>query len=94
MRDGSTASGFAVVSRLTLQEQVYQALRNRLMVGGMTAGQSLTVRELAQQMGTSPMPVREAVKRLVAEKALEQSSDRLLRVASYVSNVHEEYIRI
>jgi DNA-binding GntR family transcriptional regulator len=80
MRDGSTASGFAVVSRLTLQEQVYQALRNRLMVGGMTAGQSLTVRELAQQMGTSPMPVREAMRRLIAERALELLPNGTVRV--------------
>lgn len=80
MSDGSTASSFSVVSRLTLQEQVYQALRNRLMVGGMTAGQSLTVRELAQQMGTSPMPVREAMRRLIAERALELLPNGTVRV--------------
>lgn len=80
MRDQSTASGFAAVSRLTLQEQVYQALRNRLMVGGMTAGQSLTVRELALQMGTSPMPVREAMRRLIAERALELLPNGTVRV--------------
>jgi len=80
MRDESTNSGFAVVSRLTLQEQVYQALRNRLMVGGMTAGQSLTVRELASQMGTSPMPVREAMRRLIAERALELLPNGTVRV--------------
>jgi len=79
-RDLSPASGFAVVSRLTLQEQVYQALRQRLMVGAMTAGQSLTVRELAAQMGTSPMPVREAMRRLIAERALELLPNGTVRV--------------
>ena len=74
------APGFAAVSRLTLQEQVYQALRNALMVGRMTAGQSLTVRELAEQMGTSPMPVREAMRRLIAERALELLPNGTVRV--------------
>jgi DNA-binding GntR family transcriptional regulator len=78
----------------TVQERVYQSLRLALLKGQFLPGEPVSIRRLAGALGTSPMPVREAVKRLVAEKALEQSSDRLLRVASYVSGVHEEYIRI
>ena len=79
-RDAMPTPGFAVVSRLTLQEQVYQALRNSLMVGSVTPGQQLTVRELAAQMGTSPMPVREAMRRLIAERALELLPNGTVRV--------------
>lgn len=78
----------------TVQERVYQSLRLALLKGQFLPGEQVSIRRLASALGTSPMPVREAIKRLVAEKALEQSSDRLLRVASYVSGVHEEYIRI
>lgn len=78
----------------TLQEKVYQSLRLALLKGQFLPGEQVSIARLAKAFGTSPMPVREAVKRLVAEKALEQSSDRLLRVASYVASVHEEYIRI
>lgn len=78
----------------TVQEKVYQSLRLALLKGQFLPGEPVSIRSLAKAFGTSAMPVREAVKRLVAEKALEQSSDRLLRVASYVASVHEEYIRI
>jgi DNA-binding GntR family transcriptional regulator len=78
----------------SVQEKVYQSLRLALLKGQFFPGEQVSIRSLANALGTSPMPVREAVKRLVAEKGLEQSSDRLLRVASYVASVHEEYIRI
>lgn len=78
----------------TVQEKVYQSLRLALLKGQFLPGEQVSIRGLAKALGTSAMPVREAVKRLVAEKGLEQSPDRLLRVAPYVASVHEEYIRI
>jgi DNA-binding GntR family transcriptional regulator len=84
----------APVDVSTVQEKVYQSLRLALLKGQFLPGEPVSIRSLAKALGTSPMPVREAVKRLVAEKALEQSSDRLLRVAPYIAGVHEEYIRI
>lgn len=78
----------------TVQEKVYQSLRLALLKGQFLPGEQVSIRNLAKALGTSAMPVREAVKRLVAEKGLEQSSDRLLRVAPYVASVHEEYVRI
>jgi DNA-binding GntR family transcriptional regulator len=84
----------APVDVSTVQERVYQSLRLALLKGQFLPGEQVSIRRLADALGTSPMPVREAVKRLVAEKAFEQSSDRLLRVAPYVSDVHEEYVRI
>jgi DNA-binding GntR family transcriptional regulator len=84
----------APVDVSTVQERVYQSLRLALLKGQFLPGEQVSIRRLANALGTSPMPVREAVKRLVSEKALEQSSDRLLRVAPYLADVHEEYIRI
>lgn len=87
-------SSLAPVDVSTVQEKVYQSLRLALLKGQLLPGEPLSIRSLAKALGTSPMPVREAVKRLVAEKGLEQTSDRLLRVAPYTASVHEEYIRI
>ena len=87
-------SELSPIDLTSVQEKVYRSLRLALLKGEFFPGQPLSIRSLANALGTSPMPVREAVKRLVAEKGLEQSSDRLLRVASYVASVHEEYIRI
>lgn len=60
-----------VSSRTTIQEAVYQQLRNALMAGRFDPGQSLTIASLAKTFGTSNMPVREALRRLAAENALE-----------------------
>ncbi len=56
--------------RETLQERVYRELRAALMRGTFTPGRSLTIRAVAAALGTSPMPVREALRQLVAERAL------------------------
>jgi DNA-binding GntR family transcriptional regulator len=68
------------VSRATLQEQVYRQLREALMSGRFEPGQKLTIRGLAQALGSSPMPVREALHRLSAENAFEVSGTSRLRV--------------
>jgi DNA-binding GntR family transcriptional regulator len=56
--------------RDTLQLRVYRALACGLKVGMFTPGEAVTLRTLATRLGTSAMPVREAVGRLIAERAL------------------------
>ncbi len=68
------------VSRETLQEQVYRQLREALMSGRFEPGQKVTIRGLADALGSSPMPVREALHRLSAENAFEVSGTARLRV--------------
>lgn len=63
------APRFAMIDKGTVHERVYIELREALMVGGFAPGQTITVRMLAESFGTSPMPVREAIRRLVAERA-------------------------
>jgi DNA-binding GntR family transcriptional regulator len=54
----------------TLGQQVYLALRGRLLAGEWLPGAKLTLRGLAEELGTSVQPVREAVSRLSAERVL------------------------
>ena len=63
-----------------LQEQLYQNLRQALLSGRFQPGERLKIRDLANAWGTSPMPVRAALQRLVAEGALEGEPQRSLRV--------------
>ena len=49
-----------------LQEQLYQNIRSCLLAGRFQPGERLKIRDLAAQWGTSPMPVRAALQRLVA----------------------------
>ena len=50
------------------------------MTGLIIPGQNLTLRATAEAMGTSPMPVRDAVRRLEIEHALVARSNRTLSV--------------
>jgi len=59
---------------LALGEQVYHALRTQLRSGAIVAGQALQEVQLAEQLGVSRTPVREAMARLASEGLL--ASDR------------------
>jgi DNA-binding GntR family transcriptional regulator len=72
--------GLLRIERETVQERVYSALRDRLMRGGFEPGQKLKIAELASAFGTSAMPVREALNRLAAERAVECMPNRSVRV--------------
>jgi DNA-binding GntR family transcriptional regulator len=63
-----------------LQEQLYQRIRSDLLAGRFQPGQRLKIRDLAAAWGSSPMPVRAALQRLVAEGALEGEQQRSVRV--------------
>lgn len=52
------------------REQVDQAVRSALLTGRFIPGKPVTLRGLAQELGVSPMPVREVIQRLAAEHAL------------------------
>ncbi|MFC9552999.1 GntR family transcriptional regulator [Rhodococcus sp. NPDC056960] len=47
-----------------LTDQVYSMIHEAIMTGELPAGARLRVRDLAEQVGTSVMPVREAIRRL------------------------------
>jgi DNA-binding GntR family transcriptional regulator len=74
--------GLARIDRETVQDRVYGVLRDRLMRGGFEPGQKLKIAELSAALGTSAMPVREALNRLTAERAIESMPNRSVRVPS------------
>jgi DNA-binding GntR family transcriptional regulator len=55
-------------------ERVYRDLRARILHGELAPGQAVTVRGLAEALGVSMTPAREAVRRLTAERALETTA--------------------
>lgn len=54
-----------------LEEQAYRRLRQALVEGTFAPGDKLSLRPLAAALGTSPMPVRAALRRLAAEQAVD-----------------------
>lgn len=60
--------------KLSAHDRVYRGLRNRIMLGQMLPGESLTLRGIGREFEVSMTPAREAVQRLVAEGALSMSA--------------------
>ncbi len=67
--------------RTTLQHNVYELLKLALMSGEFRPGQPLTYREVAEMAGTSLMPVRGAIARLITDGALQHLPNGTIRVA-------------
>jgi DNA-binding GntR family transcriptional regulator len=82
------------LARHTLSADVYAQLRDLLTNGRVMPGEQLSLRSIAEALGVSVMPVREAVHRLVAEQALEFSSNRALRVPTMTVSEFREITRI
>lgn len=80
--------------RQTYSEDVYEQLKDLLMSGKIMPGQHLTLRSLAAAFNISVMPVREAVQRLVAEKALEFCPNRVIQVTALTVDQFREITRI
>ena len=76
---------------ISIAGRVYEALSEGLMSGAIMPGGSLTSRSLSLALGVSPTPVREALKRLQADGAVESRS----KSAFYVNDPNvEEYQQI
>lgn len=63
-----------------LSVRAYQALKEGLIAGQFRPGQRLVMQKLADMLGTSITPVREACLRLVSEGSLEMRSGRFAAV--------------
>jgi len=63
-----------------LSVRTYVALKDALIAGNFHPGQRLLMQDLAEQLGTSVTPVREACMRLVSERGLEVRSGRFVTV--------------
>jgi DNA-binding GntR family transcriptional regulator len=63
-------------------EVVYDTLRDRIMDGTYGAGYRLVFDQLAGELGVSPVPVREATRRLEAEGLVEFTPNRGAQIAA------------
>ncbi len=64
----------------TLQDHVYRQLCEMILSGEIAPGQLVTIQALSDAFGVSAMPVREALQRLIAAKALTVISSRSIGV--------------
>lgn len=60
------------VAHGTLWDRAYVSLKSALLAGRLAPGERLVLRKVADDLGISLTPVRDAVNRLIAEKVLER----------------------
>ena len=82
------------ISRSTLNEEVYEQLKQALMSGRIAPGSTMTIRSLASSFGISVMPVREALRRLVAEHVLVLLPNRSVALPVFTRERFDEITRI
>jgi DNA-binding GntR family transcriptional regulator len=80
--------------RGAIQDGVLAKLRRGLMVGAFIPGQVISIRRLAALVGTSPMPVRDALSQLLAATALEELPNRSVRVPVLSSSRLQELFAV
>ena len=78
--------------RKITHETVYESLYASIIAGHFEPGKTLTIRGLAEELGVSPMPVREAIRRLVALGALEMRSTRRVSVSKMTEERYREIV--
>ncbi len=78
----------------TLAELSYWRLHGELMTGNLLPEQVLTVRGIAERYGVSLTPIREALQRLVAERALTIENARTIRVPRLDVETYRETLKI
>ncbi|MCE1237950.1 MAG: GntR family transcriptional regulator [Hyphomicrobiales bacterium] len=76
-----------------LHDRVYRALRDALVTGRIVPGRAVTLRGLAQSLGVSPMPVREAIRRVSAEGGLVVGANRRVWVPDMDAVRFDELVR-
>ncbi|MDG1995691.1 MAG: GntR family transcriptional regulator [Emcibacteraceae bacterium] len=82
----------SATDRVITHETVYNSLYTSIISGHFEPGRTLTIRGLAEELGVSPMPIREAIRRLVALGALEMRSTRRVAVATMTDEKFKEIV--
>lgn len=83
-----------VLGNISLGDQVYERIAKALLTGQMRPNDRLTIRGLADQLGVSSTPVRDAVKQLTQEQVLEQRSPKDVRVPVMSAATYLEILEI
>jgi len=94
IRKSMTEGKLRKLTRNPLHERTYQELRAAIMAARFAPGELLTVRGVASDMGVSPMPVRAAFSRLIADRAVDQNSNGTIVIPRMTKERYQELIQL
>ena len=87
-------AGLKLAKRSTLRGEVANLLRKRILDGDIPSGERLIETEIAEQLGVSRMPVREALRMLESEGIIKSVPRKGLIVTEYTEDDIREYYTI
>jgi len=73
-------------------ETIYKVLRTQILFGEMAPGQHVTIQGLVQNLGAGMTPVREAIRRLISDGALQFQGNRRVSVLKLARSDLEQLI--
>jgi len=71
----------AQISRQSIRDDVYEKLLNWIMEGSLRPGEKIVDKDLAEHLGVSRTPVREALRRLEDKGLIESAANRWTRIS-------------
>jgi len=77
------------ISRPSMRDEVYNKLLNWIMEGVLRPGEKIVDKDLAEHLGVSRTPVREALRRLEDKELVESAANRWTRVSEIPSKEPE-----
>lgn len=83
-----------LVEAPALHQQVYERLREAILAGEIRAGERIAAADLAERLGVSTMPVRDAIRLLEQEGLVETAARRWTRVVTLDPALVEELVPI
>ncbi len=82
------------VPRATLPDEVYRRIKDLILDGNLAPGELVTIQGLAEAFDVSAMPVREALTRLTAERALTVVAGRSVGIPNLDSRRLKDLTRV
>jgi DNA-binding GntR family transcriptional regulator len=82
------------ISTKTFRQRVYDQLKKKIISAEILPGQVMTLQGLAEQLGVSLMPIREALRQLESEQAIVTESNKRVYVNTLTASEMEEILRI
>jgi DNA-binding GntR family transcriptional regulator len=80
------------LKKKTLQQTVHDAVRDAILIGEVKPGELISLRDVAEKLGVSTMPVRESLRQLEAQGLVTFASQRKILITKLaIEDLHEFY---
>lgn len=92
--NGSALDSFSGAPPTSRESFAYEALREAILSGQLKPNETISQTAIAEKLGVSPIPVRAAISRLVAEGLMSQEPHHSPRVSSFSHDNLEEILMV